>query len=69
MDCFACDWAKRYAVSGKEGTQYYGMKTDMPVPEKKEAEEIVRAVNKIDWGVQDDRALTKSDDYKLLWIY
>jgi len=39
-------------MSGKEGTQYYGMKTDMPVPEKKEAEEIVRAVNKIDWGVQ-----------------
>ncbi len=52
VDCFACDWAKRYVMSGKEGTQYYGMKTDMPVPGKKEAENIVRAVNKIDWGVQ-----------------
>ncbi len=52
VDCFACDWAKRYAMSGKEGPQYYGLKTDIPVPGKREAEEILMAINKIEWGVQ-----------------
>ncbi|MBN1444540.1 MAG: hypothetical protein JW957_00335 [Candidatus Omnitrophica bacterium] len=52
IDNYACEWAKRYVLSGKEGPEYYGLKSDTPVPEKKNAEAIVKAVNKIDWGVQ-----------------
>ncbi len=52
IDCFSCDWARRYAMSGKEGPQYYGLERDLPVPKKKEAGEIVKAINKVEWGVQ-----------------
>lgn len=52
IDCFSCDWARRYGMSGKEGPQYYGFKRDVPVPKKKDAEEIVRAINKVEWGIQ-----------------
>jgi len=52
IDYFSCDWARMYAMSGREGPQYYGLKRDLPVPKKKEAGEIVKAINKVEWGVQ-----------------
>ena len=34
IDCFACDWAKRYALSNVEGPTWHGIDVDFPVPNK-----------------------------------
>ena len=52
VDAFACDWAKRLALSGKEGPQYVGMETDAPVPEDRTASAVAAAVAHTTWGVQ-----------------
>lgn len=52
IDDFSCDWAKRYGLSGDEGLKYYGIKTDIPVPKNKKIEEVVKAINNVNWGVQ-----------------
>ncbi|MCM8777877.1 MAG: hypothetical protein NC905_06440, partial [Candidatus Omnitrophica bacterium] len=52
IDQFSCDWAKRYGLIGEEGLKYYGIETDVPLPRNKKAEEVVKAINKVNWGVQ-----------------
>ena len=52
IDAFACDWAKRYGLSGEEGPAYLGLDTDLPVPEERTAEALARAVSSVQWGVQ-----------------
>ena len=32
-DGMACDWSKKYALSGEEGHKYTGSNTNAPVPE------------------------------------
>ena len=52
IDRFACDWAKRYGLSGKEGPEYFGLKSDLPVPKDKSSKEVMSALKKVPWGVQ-----------------
>ncbi|MBU4200063.1 MAG: hypothetical protein KKG09_11060 [Verrucomicrobia bacterium] len=52
IDDFACDWAKRYCLSGKEGGQYLGLKTDLPVPRNRTTDALAEAVANVKWGVQ-----------------
>ncbi|MBU0715201.1 MAG: hypothetical protein KJ964_07590 [Verrucomicrobia bacterium] len=52
IDSFACDWAKRYCLSGKEGGQYLGLNVDVPVPKTRTAEVLADAVENVKWGVQ-----------------
>jgi len=61
VDAFACDWAKRLALSGKEGPQYVGMETDAPVPEDRTASAVAAAVARTTWGVQ-KRLLTIGEE-------
>jgi epoxyqueuosine reductase QueG len=52
IDCFACDWAKRYALSNVEGPTWHGIDVDFPVPPSKNEGDIVHAVTLAKWGVQ-----------------
>ncbi len=52
IDDFACDWAKRYCLAGKEGSAYLGLDVNLPVPEEKSAQQIAEAVSTVRWGVQ-----------------
>ena len=52
IDSYACDWAKRYCLSGKEGAQYFGLDVDVPVPKAQTAEALAEAVASVKWGVQ-----------------
>jgi epoxyqueuosine reductase QueG len=52
VDCYACDWAKRYTLSGKEGPDWLGIDINVPVPAQKTTEAIVAAVAGADFGVQ-----------------
>ncbi|MFH1477111.1 MAG: hypothetical protein ABIH24_06455 [Verrucomicrobiota bacterium] len=52
IDSFACDWAKRYCLSGKEGGQYLGLNVDVPVPKTRTTEALADAVENVKWGVQ-----------------
>jgi len=52
IDYFACDWAKRYCLTGEEGPFYYGVEVNSPVPENKRKEKLVENLKKVKWGVQ-----------------
>jgi NAD-dependent dihydropyrimidine dehydrogenase PreA subunit len=52
VDGFACDWAKRYCLSGREGAAHMGLDVDVPLPESRSAEAIADAVRGVDWGAQ-----------------
>ena len=52
VDCFACDWAKRYCLSGREGPAYMGLDVDVPLPDERSADAIAKAVSQVDWGAQ-----------------
>lgn len=52
IDSFACDWAKRYCLNGKEGAQYLGLNVDVPVPKNRTTEALAEAVANVKWGVQ-----------------
>jgi len=52
VDGFACDWAKRYCLSGREGPAYMGLDVDVPVPESRTAQAVAEAVCDVDWGAQ-----------------
>jgi epoxyqueuosine reductase QueG len=52
FDTYACDWAKRYALAGKEGAKYHGLDVDFPVPERHDTESLVEALSTAEWGVQ-----------------
>jgi len=52
IDGFACDWAKRYCLSGKEGGQYLGLKVDVPVPKNRTSEILAETLANVKWGVQ-----------------
>lgn len=52
VDCYACDWAKRYCLSGVEGPAYWGMDLDVPLPQTKQAEDAAQALASVKWGVQ-----------------
>ena len=52
IDCFACDWAKLYCLAGSEGAAYCGVGAHAPLPERRNAEEIVNALGRVHWGVQ-----------------
>jgi epoxyqueuosine reductase QueG len=52
VDCYACDWAKRYVLSGEEGPKYQGLEVDVPVPEERTVSEVVKAVSSAEYGVQ-----------------
>ncbi|MDD5483394.1 MAG: hypothetical protein PHP98_07065 [Kiritimatiellae bacterium] len=52
IDDYACDWAKRYVLSGREGGQYLGLKVDAPLPKKRTVEILADTVAKTKWGVQ-----------------
>ncbi|MCM8757079.1 MAG: hypothetical protein NC823_01190, partial [Candidatus Omnitrophica bacterium] len=49
---FACDWAKRYCLVGKEGPESVGLRVNLPVPEEKSAEAIANGLSSVKWGVQ-----------------
>jgi ferredoxin len=52
IDSYACDWAKRYCLSAKEGGQYLGVNADLPVPKNRTIEALAEAVTSVKWGVQ-----------------
>lgn len=52
VDSFACDWAKRYCLSRREGAEYMGVEVDVPLPQERTAEAVAQAVSKVDWGAQ-----------------
>jgi epoxyqueuosine reductase len=52
IDGFACDWAKRYGLSGEEGAAYWGLDINLAVPEERTAEALARAISSVEWGVQ-----------------
>jgi epoxyqueuosine reductase len=52
IDHFACDWAKRYTLAGKEGPEYSGLDVNVPLPEERTGAAIAAAVSSVDWGVQ-----------------
>jgi epoxyqueuosine reductase QueG len=52
IDAFACDWAKRYGLSGKEGTAYWGLEVEVPLPDERNAQALAAAVSAVPWGVQ-----------------
>lgn len=52
IDCYACDWAKRYALRNVEGPQWHGIDVDFPVPQERTGQAIVGAVAQARWGVQ-----------------
>lgn len=52
VDCFSCDWAKLYGMSGEEGPKYCGLQVDEPVPPEKTAEKAAEKMSQINWGVQ-----------------
>ena len=52
VDGFACDWAKRYALSGADGTACWGVDSDRPLPKRRTAESVAAAVADVKWGIQ-----------------
>jgi len=52
VDGFACDWAKRLALSGAEGPDCCGLDVDVPVPARRTAAAVASAVAGVHWGVQ-----------------
>lgn len=52
VDCFACDWAKRYCLAGQVGPKYYGLDVDEPLPQAKTVLAVASTVSKANWGVQ-----------------
>jgi len=52
VDAFACDWAKRYCLSGREGAAHMGLDVEVPVPKGRTADAIADAVSHVDWGAQ-----------------
>jgi ferredoxin len=52
VDGFACDWAKRYGLSGPEGPQYWGVDSDRPLPAERSAGKVAEAVSRVKWGIQ-----------------
>lgn len=51
-DGYACDWAKRYALAGKEGATYHGLDVDFAVPARHDTEGLIEALSAAEWGVQ-----------------
>lgn len=51
-DQFACDWVKKYCLSGKECADYLGIDIDLPLPEKKDGAAVAQALKSVKWGVQ-----------------
>ena len=52
VDCFACDWAKRYCLSSQAGPKYCGLDVDAPIPQDRSSLAVAAAVSKVNWGVQ-----------------
>ena len=52
IDCFACDWAKRYGLVEAEGPGYFGVRINVPVPKKRTGAAIVAATESAARGVQ-----------------
>ncbi len=44
----ACDWAKKYALTGEEGHKYTGNSTDIEVPEEITAQNLTAALSQAD---------------------
>ncbi|MBN2582651.1 MAG: hypothetical protein JXL80_06250 [Planctomycetes bacterium] len=61
VDAFACDWAKRLGLSGKEGPDYIGLDSDAPVPEERTSAAVAATVAHTRWGVQ-KRLLTIGEE-------
>ena len=47
-DGMACDWSKKYALSGEEGHKYTGSNTNAPVPEVITEENLTEAMKGAD---------------------
>lgn len=52
VDCFACDWAKRYCLAAEEGPKYCGLDVDVPLPPEPDASALAAALGGANWGVQ-----------------
>ncbi len=52
VDCFACDWAKMYNMSGKEGARYCGLDINEPVPPERTPEQTAKSISAVKWGMQ-----------------
>jgi Fe-S-cluster-containing hydrogenase component 2 len=52
IDCYACDWAKRYCLSAEEGPRYMGVETTQPLPKKRTLEAAAAAISRVNLGVQ-----------------
>jgi len=52
IDCFACDWAKMYGLSGRERPRHWGLSVDVALPQDRATEEVAAALSKVEWGVQ-----------------
>lgn len=48
IDWSRCDWAKRFALCGEEGSKYTSSKTDVPLPEKVTPENLAAAMREAD---------------------
>ena len=48
----ACDWAKRYGLSGEAGPRYLGLDVDVPPPAEPQAQDVAAAAASVNWGVQ-----------------
>jgi len=52
VDQYACDWAARLGLSGREGPSYCGLDSDRTLPECRTCEAAMDAVASVRWGVQ-----------------
>ena len=52
VDGFACDWAKRYALSGPEGPVFWTLDSDRSLPKKRTGEAVADAMTSVRWGIQ-----------------
>jgi len=52
INFFACDWAKRYCLSGEEGPSYWNVDINIPLPEEENVERVVEATSQFPWSAQ-----------------
>jgi len=52
VDCFKCDWARRYGLASKEGISTWGVESDRTIPAQRSGGEIAKAYASVKWGIQ-----------------